>query len=68
MPDLHATAAVLDEELTMFDTKWLVAIRAFLEYSWDDIEYDYEQLTAREKAIFTREEFGELVKWTKGEL
>lgn len=52
----------------MFDTKWLVAIRAFLEYSWDDIEYDYEQLTAREKAIFTREEFGELVKWTKGEL
>lgn len=39
--------------------------KKFLNYSLDPIEYSYEYLTDSEKALCTREEFEELVKWVQ---
>lgn len=39
--------------------------KKFLKYSFEEINYTYEQLTPTEKSFCTREEFEELVKWVK---
>jgi len=39
--------------------------RDFLNYAFRDIEFVYENLTDTEKALCTRKEFDELVKWIR---
>jgi hypothetical protein len=39
---------------------WLAMLRAF-DYSWRDIDYKYEQLTANEKKLMSETEFNYLV-------
>lgn len=38
-------------------------IKRLFHYSWKDIGYDYEELTHREQAAISREQFADLVKW-----
>lgn len=40
--------------------------KRFLKYSFEEINYKYDQLTAAEREFCSREEFEELVKWIKG--
>jgi hypothetical protein len=42
-------------------------IKNFLKYSFEPIEFKYDDLTQNEKAQCTREEFEELVAWIKAE-
>lgn len=39
--------------------------KKFLKYAFDDIDFDYDKLTPRERSICTREEFEKLVDWAR---
>jgi hypothetical protein len=39
--------------------------KKFLKYSFEEIDFTYEQLTPEEKSLCTKDEFEELVKWLK---
>ena len=41
-------------------------IKKFLRYSFDGIEYMWDNLTTEEKTFATDEEFQKLVAWVKG--
>jgi hypothetical protein len=43
------------------------AIKAFLKYSFEPIDYDYDKLTKTEQGLVTREEFAALTRWTRAE-
>jgi hypothetical protein len=40
-------------------------IQKFLQYAFRPIHYSYDELTALERTLCTREEFEELVKWVQ---
>lgn len=44
-----------------------IIIKKFLDYSFTEIEYDYNELTQSEKALCTEEEFRKLVGWVNGD-
>ncbi len=50
----------------MNDTRLDEVVRGFLRYSFEDINFDYEQLTPREKAICSATEFEQLRKLVDG--
>lgn len=42
-------------------------IKKFLRYAFNDIDYNYDNLTETEKGLATRDEFEKLVAWVKEE-
>jgi hypothetical protein len=40
-------------------------IRKFLAYSFDEIEWNYEDLTDAEQALCSQEEYNELASWAR---
>lgn len=41
-------------------------VKRFLNYSFKDINFDYDGLTDTEKGLATREEFERLASWVQG--
>lgn len=40
-------------------------IKAFLTYSFNDIYFKYDDLTSKEKALCSKEEFEQLMTWAR---
>lgn len=49
----------------MTTSKYITITSKFLNYSFSDIEFDYDKLTPKEKEFCTKEEFDELVEELK---
>lgn len=43
----------------------LAVVKRFLNYSFEDIDFKYDDLTETEKKLATREEFEKLAAWVK---
>lgn len=39
------------------------SIKAFLRYSLEPVDFDYDELTLEEQSLVTREEFEDMVNW-----
>lgn len=51
----------------MTDARRDQIIRAFLAYSFTDVDFEYEELTDRERSFCQSKEFAALVAWIKDE-
>lgn len=43
-------------------------VARFLRYSFEDVDYNYDDLTDQEQRLTTPKEFKQLVAWTKSQL
>lgn len=49
----------------MLDTDQLDIVAQFLAYSFKGAQWDYDQLTAKERTFCTRAQFNALTRWVK---